>query len=116
MSPEVVTPEGHRKTMGQPAVAHPIRAYVGVENEPVYATGRSELAPNEMERLGAFDRSYLLLVSPTGTGWVDHTMIETAEILTRGDIATACIQYGKAPSFSKSRGCPWGRAQFRQLL
>ena len=41
----------------------------------------------------AFDRAYLLLVSPTGTGWVDQTMIESAELLTRGDIATACIQY-----------------------
>ena len=113
---EVVTPEVIEQTMGQPAVAHPIRAYVGVENEPVYATGRSELALNEMERLGAFDRSYLLLVSPTGTGWVDHTMIETAEILTRGDIATACIQYGKAPSFLEVQGVSLGRAQFRQLL
>jgi uncharacterized membrane protein len=113
---EVVTPEVIEQTMGQPAIAHPIRAYVGVENEPIYATGRSELALNEMERLGAFDRSYLLLVSPTGTGWVDHTMIESAEILTRGDIATACIQFGKAPSFLEVQGVSLGRAQFRQLL
>jgi uncharacterized membrane protein len=113
---EVVTPDVIEKTLGVPAIAHPIRAYVGVELEPVYATGRSELALDEMERLGAFDRSYLLLVSPTGTGWVDHTMIESAEILTRGDIATACIQYGKAPSFLELQGVSLGRAQFRQLL
>jgi len=69
-----------------------------------------------MERLGAFDREYLLLVSPTGTGWVDHTMIESAEIVARGDIATACIQYGKAPSFLELQGVSLGRAQFRQLL
>jgi uncharacterized membrane protein len=113
---EVVTPEVIEKTLGVPAVAHPIRAYVGVELEPIYATGRSELALDEMERLGAFDRTYLLLVSPTGTGWVDHTMIESAEILTRGDIATVCIQYGKAPSFLELQGVSLGRAQFRQLL
>ena len=113
---EVVTPDVIERTLGMSAVAHPIRAYVGVECEPIYATGRSELALNEMERLGAFDRSYLLLVSPTGTGWVDHTMIESAEILTRGDIATACIQYGKAPSFLEVQGVSLGRAQFRQLL
>jgi uncharacterized membrane protein len=113
---EVVTPEVIEQTLGVPAIAHPIRAYVGVELEPVYATGRSELALDEMERLGAFDRSHLLLVSPTGTGWVDHTMIESAEILTRGDIATACIQYGKAPSFLEIQGVSLGRAQFRQLL
>lgn len=113
---EVVTPEVIEQTLGVPAIAHPIRAYVGVELEPVYATGRSELALDEMERLGAFERSYLLLVSPTGTGWVDHTMIESAEIMTRGDIATACIQYGKAPSFLELQGVSLGRAQFRQLL
>ena len=71
---------------------------------------------DEMERLGAFDREYLLLVSPTGTGWVDHTVVESAEILARGDIATACIQYGKAPSFLELQGVSLGRAQFRQLL
>jgi uncharacterized membrane protein len=69
-----------------------------------------------MDRLGAFDRKYLLLVSPTGTGWVDHTVTETAEILARGDIATVCIQYGKAPSFLEIQGVSLGRAQFRQLL
>jgi uncharacterized membrane protein len=113
---EVVTPEVIEQTLGVSAIAHPIRAYVGIELEPIYATGRSELALDEMERLGAFDRSHLLLVSPTGTGWVDHTMIESAEILTRGDIATACIQYGKAPSFLELQGVSLGRAQFRQLL
>jgi uncharacterized membrane protein len=103
-------------TLGESGALDPIRAYVGVETEPLYATGRSELALDEMERLGAFDRKYLLLVSPTGTGWVDHTVVETAEILARGDIATACIQYGKAPSFLGIQGVALGRDQFRQLL
>ena len=75
---EVVPPDVIEETFGEPAKAHPIRVYVGVDSEPIYATGRSELALNEMERLGVFDREYLLLVSPTGTGWVDHTMIESA--------------------------------------
>ncbi len=113
---EVVPPDVIEETLGEPAKAHPIRAYVGVDSEPIYATGRSELALNEMERLGAFDREYLLLVSPTGTGWVDHTMIESAELFARGDIATVCIQYGKAPSFLEVQGVSLGRAQFRQLL
>jgi uncharacterized membrane protein len=43
-------------------------------------------------------------------------VIETAEILARGDIATVCIQYGKAPSFLELQGVSLGRAQFRQLL
>lgn len=113
---EVVPPDEIDETLGETGTMHPIRAYVGVESEPLYATGRSELALDEMERLGAFDRKYLLLVSPSGTGWVDHTVVETAEILARGDIATACIQYGKAPSFLEVQGVSLGRAQFRQLL
>ncbi|MGD2061081.1 MAG: alpha/beta-hydrolase family protein [Acidimicrobiia bacterium] len=113
---EVVPPEVIDETLGESGAMHPIRVYVGVESEPLYATGRSELALEEMERLGAFERKYLLLVSPTGTGWVDHTVTETAEILARGDIATVCIQYGKAPSFLEIQGVSLGRAQFRQLL
>jgi uncharacterized membrane protein len=113
---DVVTPELIEKTMGEPAVAHPIRAYVGFNSEPIYASGRAELALEELDRLGAFDRSHLLLICPTGTGWVDQTVIETAELLTRGDIATACIQYGRSPSFLAVQKVALGRAQFRQLL
>ena len=113
---EAVPPQEIDETLGETGALHPVRVYVGVESEPLYATGRSELALQEMERLGAFDRKYLLLVSPTGTGWVDHTVTETAEILARGDIATVCVQYGKAPSFLEIQGVSLGRAQFRQLL
>ncbi len=113
---DVVTPEQIESVMGEPAVAHPIRAFVGVNSEPIYPSGRSELMMDELERLGAFERSYLLLVSPTGTGWVDQTMIEAAEFLTRGDIATACIQYGRGPSFLEVQKVHLGRAQFRGLL
>ncbi len=37
---DVVTPELIEKTLGEPAIAHPIRAYVGVNSEPVYPAGR----------------------------------------------------------------------------
>jgi uncharacterized membrane protein len=113
---DVVTPELIREVMGEEAVAHPIRTYVGFDSEPIYQTGRAELALAELDRTGAFDRSYLLLVSPTGTGWVDHTLIETAEFLTRGDIATCCIQYGRYPSFLSVQKVALGRSQFRLLL
>lgn len=113
---DVVTPELITSTLGEEAVAHPIRAFVGVNSDPLYPSGRSEMMLDELERLGAFDRKYLLLVSPTGTGWVDQTMIESAEILTRGDIATACIQYGRGPSFLEVQKVHLGRSQFRGLL
>ncbi len=113
---DVVTPDLIESTMGEPAVAHPIRAFIGVNSEPLYSSGRSEMMLNELDRLGAFERSHLLLISPTGTGWVDQTMIESAELLTRGDIATACIQYGRGPSFLEVQKVALGRAQFRGLL
>jgi Alpha/beta-hydrolase family/Alpha/beta-hydrolase family N-terminus len=113
---DVVTPELIEQVMGEPARAHPIRAYVGFNSEPLYQTGRAELALAELERTAAFDRSVLLLISPTGTGWVDHTLIEAAEFLTRGDIATCCIQYARYPSFLSVQKVALGRGQFRLLL
>ena len=113
---DVVTPALINEVMGEEAVAHPIRTYVGFNSEPIYQTGRAELALAELDRTGAFDRSHLLLVSPTGTGWVDHTLIETAELLTRGDIATCCIQYGRYPSFLSVQKVALGQGQFRLLL
>jgi uncharacterized membrane protein len=113
---DVVTPELIGEVMGEEAVAHPIRAYVGFNSEPLYQTGRAELALAELGRTGAFDRSHLLLISPTGTGWVDHTLIEAAEFLTRGDIATCCIQYARYPSFLSIQKVALGRGQFRLLL
>jgi uncharacterized membrane protein len=113
---DVVTPELIGEVMGEEAVAHPIRAYVGFNSEPLYQTGRAELALAELDRTGAFDRSHLLLISPTGTGWVDHTLIEAAELLTRGDIATCCIQYARYPSFLSVQKVALGRGQFRLLL
>jgi uncharacterized membrane protein len=113
---DVVTPQLIQQVMGEEAVAQPIRVYVGFNSQPVYPTGRAELALAELERADAFDRSWLLLISPTGTGWVDHTLIETAELLTRGDIATCCVQYGRYPSFLSVQKVALGRSQFRLLL
>lgn len=113
---DTLTTELIEGVMGEPAKAEPIRVFVGFNSEPVYSTGRAELALEELERTGAFDRSTLLLISPTGTGWVDHTLIETAEFLTRGDIATCCIQYGRYPSFLSLQKVALGRGQFRMLL
>ncbi len=113
---DTTTVELIEQVMGEPAREEPIRVFVGFNSEPLYSTGRAELALEELARTGAFDRSTLLLISPTGTGWVDHSVIETAEFLTRGDIATCCIQYGRYPSFLSLQKLALGRRQFRMLL
>jgi uncharacterized membrane protein len=51
-----------------------------------------------MERVGAFDRSLIMLVSPTGTGYVNYVAVAAAAYLTRGDVATVTMQYSKRPS------------------
>ncbi|MFV0315620.1 MAG: alpha/beta-hydrolase family protein [Microthrixaceae bacterium] len=113
---DVVTRELIEETLDEPAVAEPVRAYVGVNSEPVYPAGRSEMMCDEMERLGAFERSHLLLFSPTGTGWVDQAVVSAAELFTRGDMATACVQYGRSPSFLAVQTVALGRSQFRLLM
>jgi len=73
-------------------VAAPIRVYVGL-NSAETAEERSRLALAELERTGAFERSVLLIITPTGTGWVDPGGIDTIEYLHRGDIASVAVQY-----------------------
>jgi len=113
---DVVTAGMIEDVMVEPAAGHPIRTYVGFNSIPLYQSGRAEIALDELERTGAFEREYLLLISPTGTGWVDQTVVEAAEFLARGDIATCSVQYGRFPSFLCVQKVGLGRSQFRLLL
>ncbi len=70
----------------------PVRVYVGL-NSAETAEKRSELALQELIRAGGFDRSILVLATPTGTGWIDPGAMDTVEYLHRGDIATVAAQY-----------------------
>lgn len=70
----------------------PIRVYVGLHSADD-ASQRARLALEELKRVGGFERSLLLLVTPTGTGWVDPAAQDTVEYLHRGDIATVAAQY-----------------------
>ena len=83
--------------MREPAKATPVQVYVGLDSAPT-AEERVELALAEMDRTGAWDRSLLMLVSPTGTGYVNYCAVAAAQYLTRGDVATVTLQYSKRPS------------------
>ncbi|MFN0129388.1 MAG: alpha/beta hydrolase [Verrucomicrobiales bacterium] len=76
---------------GKPTPA-PIRVYVGL-NSADSPEKRAQLALKELVRAGGFDRSVLVLVTPTGTGWVDPGSQDTVEYLHRGDIASVAAQY-----------------------
>jgi uncharacterized membrane protein len=70
----------------------PIRVYVGL-NSADTVDRRAQLALAELQRVGGFERSLLVLVTPTGTGWVDAGAQDTVEYLHRGDVATVAAQY-----------------------
>ena len=82
---------------GNAQVLEPLRVYVGVNSAETPAT-RAALALEELKRVGAFERSLLLLITPTGTGWVDPGAIDTIEYLHRGDVASVAVQYSYLPS------------------
>ncbi|WP_297103979.1 alpha/beta-hydrolase family protein [uncultured Devosia sp.] len=81
---------------GQPAL-EPLRTYVGLRSAPT-AQDRAQLALAELVRIGAFERSVLVLVMPVGTGWVDPAAIDTLEFLHHGDVASVAVQYSYLPS------------------
>ncbi len=83
--------------MKEDAKATPIQIFVGLDSAPS-ATERVELALAEMDRTDAWSRSVLMLVSPTGTGYVNYVAIACVQYLTRGDVASVTLQYSKRPS------------------
>lgn len=82
---------------GRPAL-EPVRVYAGL-NTAQTAAERARLALAELERTGAFQRSVLVILTPTGTGWIDPSSIDTLEYLHHGDVASVAVQYSYLPSW-----------------
>lgn len=76
----------------------PIRVYAGLQTADT-AEGRAEVAVAELERTGAFEREILLLVAPTGTGWIDPYAVSPLEYMYNGDTAAVAVQYSHLPSW-----------------
>lgn len=76
---------------GKPA-QRPLRVYVGLPSADD-ARERVRLALRELQRQGGFARANLLIITPTGTGWVDPAAIDSAEYLLQGDVASVAVQY-----------------------
>ncbi|MBA1275385.1 hypothetical protein G7026_18715 [Pseudomonas azotifigens] len=70
----------------------PIRVYVGLRAADT-PEERAALALRELIRVDAFERSVLVLVTPTGTGWIDPAAMNSVEYLHHGDIASVALQY-----------------------
>ena len=97
----------------------PIRVYVGL-NSADTARARAQLALRELQRDGAFDRSILIVVVPTGTGWVDPAALDTVEFLHHGDVASVAVQYSYLSSWlsllvQPDYGADAGTALFQEV-
>lgn len=97
----------------------PIRVYAGL-NSAKTVEERAKLALDELVRVGGFERSTLVIITPTGTGWVDPAGIDPVEYLHHGDIASVAIQYSYLPSWlsllvEPGYGSEASRALFAQV-
>ncbi len=89
-------PQDISHVMGETA-RQPIRVYASLESAAT-SQERAERLLAEIDRTGALDRPVFALFSPTGSGYVNYVATETLEYLTRGNCASAAIQYSVLPS------------------
>ncbi|MGW6378826.1 alpha/beta hydrolase [Rhodococcus sp. NPDC055112] len=82
---------------GKPA-PEPIRVYAGLETAQD-TDARLDVVISELERTGAFQRSVLVVIPTTGTGWVNPTAAEAIELVHNGDSALVASQYSYLPSW-----------------
>jgi uncharacterized membrane protein len=70
----------------------PIRVYAGLASAET-PQARARLALEELKRVGGFERPVLIVITPTGTGWVDPAALGSVEYLHAGAVASVALQY-----------------------
>jgi uncharacterized membrane protein len=100
---------------GAPAL-EPVRAYAGLDSAGT-AEDRAALAVDDLARAGGFERALLVVVTTTGSGWVDPGAVDSVEHLAGGDSAAVSMQYSYLPSWisylvDQERAREAGRALF----
>ncbi|MHB1164706.1 MAG: alpha/beta-hydrolase family protein [Candidatus Nanopelagicales bacterium] len=91
-----LAPEEIGAVMGQPAI-EPVRVVGGYESAEDVGE-RARLTLQDMQAVGAFDRSLICIGSPTGVGYFNYSLAEALEYLTLGDCAIVVPQYALVPS------------------
>ena len=102
-----------------PSAKAPLRVYAGLPTGDT-PEARAKLALEELKRVGGFERKALILITPTGTGWVDPSGIDGIEYLYRGDVASVAVQYSYLSSpltlfLDPDTGGLTARALFREV-
>jgi uncharacterized membrane protein len=103
---------------GRPS-QQPVRVYVGLLGADT-PRERAKLALEELKRQGGFDRSTLIVITPTGTGWIDPAAMDAVEYLLDGDVASVAVQYSYLNSplsllFQPEYGAAAARALFAEI-
>src|SRR5215471_13948839 len=97
----------------------PIRVYVGLRSAET-PEARAKLALEELKRVGGFERSVLIVITPTGTGWVDPAALDSVEYLHGGAVASVALQYSYLASWlylltDPGYGADSARALFKEI-
>ena len=97
----------------------PVRVYVGLAARDT-AQARAKLALDELKRQHGFERKILIVITPTGTGWIDPAAMDTVEYLHHGDVASVAMQYSYLNSplsllFQPEYGAEAARALFAEI-
>jgi uncharacterized membrane protein len=97
----------------------PVRVYVGLAARDT-AQARARLALDELKRQRGFERKILIVITPTGTGWIDPAAMDTVEYLHHGDVASVAMQYSYLNSplsllFQPEYGAEAARALFAEV-
>jgi uncharacterized membrane protein len=90
IDPETLDFEGSRFVAGARCGA--LRVFVGLRSAGTVEE-RCRLAVDELERLGAFSRSRILVCSATLRGYVSPIPVAAEEHLSEGDVASVAVQY-----------------------
>ena len=93
-----IEPDGRMWVMQRPSPVGAVRAYARmVPGEP--AGVRAERAARHLVAEGGLQRSRVVVVLPTGSGWVDPQFLSGVEHRFGRDVATVSMQYDASPSW-----------------
>lgn len=119
---EFVSSGPHREdisTFSGKDALEPLRVYAGLRSAET-PEQRAKLALDEFKRVGGFERAVIIVVTPTGSGWIDPPGMASVEYLHHGDVASVAVQYSYLASWlslltEPGYGADASRALFKEV-
>ena len=85
-------------TLNNRPAKEPIRIYAGLQSAGTIEE-RVAVLLSELQRTRAYERSLLVMIPTTGTGWVDPVAARSIESMYNGDTVLVAMQYSSLPSW-----------------